>query len=194
MALGIRAGTLGLGPELSVPMASWCTVRVLGHGGTISITRRIHHIEYGADVQFANIGAMVDLHAPHSYFHGSVGVFYNANEWTGRATPDRPVRIGGIRFQPDEVGRLRADVATPEAGVYTGIGFGNPVAPGVRWCVSLDLGVWWFPEPPVARLSADGTLAGYDLFQAALRQEERDVNDELIHWWPVVSLGISYRF
>ena len=61
--------------------------------------------------------------------------------------------------------------------------------------MNLDLGVLWQGEPQVTMM-ADGLLAGDPLFQAALEQERRQLQDEANDYkaWPVISLGFVYNF
>ncbi|MCX7819246.1 MAG: hypothetical protein N2652_08570 [Kiritimatiellae bacterium] len=192
-AAGVRAGTIGLGGEVAWAAADWSTLRLVGHGGRLELEDRIGDVEYGAELDFANVGILADLHAPQAAFRITLGYFYHANEWVGRARPSRSVRLGGIRFSPAEIGTLRAEAEVPASAGYAGVGFGNPFAGG-RWTVTLDVGAWWFFSEPDVRLSGDGTASGLWVFREALREEERQIAEELPQWWPVLMLGVVYRF
>lgn len=191
--MGVRGGTIGLGGELAWAAAEWCTLRLAAHGGRFDHEERIRDVRYGVDLAFANAGVLADVHAPDAAFRVTLGLFHSADEWSGRARPERPTRIGGLTFSPEQIGTIRAETGTPSTAAYAGIGFGNPFMGG-RWTITLDLGVWWFVARPDVRLTADGTAAGFWLFEEALKEEERSIADWLPRWWPVVMLGVSYRF
>lgn len=192
-AAGLRGGTIGLGGELAWGVAEWCTMRLSAHRGFFEHEERIRDVHYGVELDFANASLLADLHAPEASFRLTVGVVHSADEWSGRAQPARPTRIGGFTFLPEEIGTIRAEAEVPSSAAYLGVGFGNPFV-GRRWTVTLDLGVWFFVDRPDVRLSSDGTAAGIWLFDEALEREERELADHLPRWWPVVMLGISYRF
>ncbi len=192
-ALGVRGGTIGLGAEAVWPAAEWCTLRLAAHGGRFDLDERIRDVRYGVDLKFANAGLLADVHAPQGSFRFTAGLVYNANEWSAYARPERATRIGGLTFSPSEIGTIRGEADVSPLVGYAGIGFGNPWVGG-RWTITLDLGVWWLPTSPHVRLTADGTASGWWLFQEALKQEERDLAAQLPRWWPVVMLGVVFRF
>jgi len=60
--------------------------------------------------------------------------------------------------------------------------------------VTLDIGVLLYASSPEVRLRANGSLSDTPEFQRALRDEEQDIQDSLIQWWPVIAIGIAYQF
>ncbi len=192
-AVGARGGTIGVGGEVAWAAADGLTLRLVAHGGQFDHDERIRDVRYGVDLGFANAGLLADVHAPDASFRVTLGVFHSADEWSGRARPERPTRIGGLTFSPADIGTIRAEADTPTTVAYAGIGFGNPFRGG-QWTVTMDVGVWWFLARPEVRLTADGRAAGFWLFEEALEEEERRIADWLPRWWPVLMLGISYRF
>lgn len=194
MAVGLRLGTLGVGAELAVGLGDYVNLRTVGHVGGFSVWGDFSDIEYDVEVDLANIGLIVDLHAAQGGFRWSAGVFYNGNEYGGTATPTASTDIGGMRFTPQQIGVITGTVDQDRIAYYAGIGFGNPVTRDGRWTVTLDLGVYFLGSDPELELTSNGTLASNPIFQAELQAEEDDVEDELPRWWPVIALGISYRF
>lgn len=193
-AAGARIGTLGAGGELAVKAADWLTIRLLGHGGAFQYRDTFNKVDARVRTEFANAGVVAEVHAPDGYVRLSAGVFYNGNRWRGDATPQEPKRIGGVVFTPAEIGTIRGEAKTPEAAGYVGIGFGPPASSRARWAVSLDLGAWWFARRPSLTLASDGEAAELLPFVEALRREASDIEDRLIAWWPVLSIGVAYRF
>ena len=194
MAVGARLGTLGLGAEFAVGLGDYVNLRTVGHLGGFSVWGDFSDVEYDVEVDFRNIGLILDLHSAQGGFRWSAGVFYNGNEYDGTATPTANTTIGGISFTPQQIGTITGNIDTDELAYYAGIGFGNPVSRDGRWTVMLDLGVYILASDPEIDLSADGTASSHPIFQSQLEIEEEDVEDELPRWWPVISFGISYRF
>jgi hypothetical protein len=67
--------------------------------------------------------------------------------------------------------------------------------PDKKWGFYCDFGVA-FTESPDVSLAANGTLAANPAFQANLAQERQKIEDDLepFEFYPVLSLGIFYRF
>ncbi len=193
-AVGARFGTLGLGGEVTVALGDYVNLRGVGHLGDISLVGTFSDVEYDVDIGFQNAGAMLDFHLPDGGFRWSVGIYYNGNDYDGTATPTDSTTIGGISFTPDEIGTITGDIQTGSTAYYAGIGFGNPVGGSGRWTVTLDVGVWILADDPTIELVADGTASSSAIFQSELDREEDDIENDLINWWPVIEIGVSYRF
>ena len=94
------------------------------------------------------------------------------------------------------IGNLEGDVEGNSIAPYIGFGFGNPVAGDQGgFGFKADFGLVYHGNPQVS-LSSDGLLAGTELGQALIAQEEAELQDEVdgYEWYPVVSLSLFYRF
>lgn len=194
LAVGLRLGTLGAGAEVAVGLGDYVNLRAVGHMGGFSLFGSFSDVDYDVAVDFTNVGLILDLHAADGGFRWSAGIFYNGNDYDGTATPLGPTTIGGVQFSPSQIGTITGEIQTDSMAYYFGVGFGNPVSRDGRWTVTLDLGVWLLASDPTIELTADGSASGSAEFQRELEEEELEVEDELIRWWPVIALGISYRF
>ena len=78
-----------------------------------------------------------------------------------------------------------------------GIGWGNAVAAGSRWRVAVDAGAFYQGKPKVS-LTAEPLIPGLlpSRFSQDLEAERREIEDDLdsYRFYPVLSLGVSYRF
>lgn len=193
-AVGLRLGTLGLGVEAAVGIGDYINVRIVGHNTTIKYKDTLSDVRYDLDLNLRNAGLILDFNTAQSGFRLSGGVFYNGNDADGDATPRTTTNIGGVPFTPSQIGTITGDISTDPLAYYFGIGFGNPVDPEMRVTVTLDIGVLIYASSPEVKLRANGSLSDTDLFQEALREEERDIEDSVIQWWPVIAIGISYQF
>jgi len=113
----------------------------------------------------------------------------------GRPRAGTTYDINGVSYSAAQVGNLRGNVDFNSIAPYLGIGWGNPFGSGGNWSFSCDLGVVFQGSPNVS-LAADGQFADDPAFQANLEAERRDLEDELdsYKYYPVVSLGVTYRF
>ncbi len=176
-------------------LADHLNLRAMGHLGEFGVVGTLSDIEYDVDVELQNAGLVLDLYpAALGSFRLSAGIFYNGNDYRGTATPLHDVTIGDVSFTPEQIGTISGRVVADDTAYYAGIGFGNPFSGDGRWTVTLDMGVWFTANSPDLVLTSDGTFASEPLFQNELKKEEEKAEDSLIQWWPVVTLGISYRF
>jgi hypothetical protein len=194
-AVGARFGTLGGGLEVAAGLTDHLNLRAVGQVGAFSVVGTFDDTDYDVDVDLRNAGLILDVYpAAEGSFRFSAGLFYNGNEYQGTATPQFDTTIGDISFTPAQIGTIHGEVDTGEAAYYVGLGFGNPLGGEGHWTVTLDLGVWVMASAPEIELTADGEFGSEAVFQAELEKEEENVEDDLVQWWPVVMLGLSYRF
>lgn len=180
-----QAGTLGVGGGV-----------VLGVAPKIQIRTTVDFFPFEPEVDFSDITfdvelptsvrLLVDLY-PVGGFRLTGGILIQGDVDV-TATPG-PQEIGGTMYSGAEVGTLTGNMSFNTA-LYGGIGFGNPLGKLVG--ISLDLGIGVRSEPDVT-LNATGTAANTPTFQADLRQEESDIQDDanLLRYYPVISLAIS---
>lgn len=126
----------------------------------------------------------------NSIFRLSGGIFINLNKASMTLTPTKSKTIGGDLYTPEKLGNLSVDINFPKVAPYIGIGLGNPTSgePGIKF--SLDIGTF-YQGPPSAALSASGLIE-----PSAAPDQEQQLNDNLswFKWYPVIALGIIYKF
>jgi hypothetical protein len=203
-AFGGSAGTLGVGVELTAGIAPQLHLRVGAHAGSYDDRREASDIEYDATARVRAGTARLDWHPGGRAFRLSAGAVFNDNEVEAESrTPASGLyEIGDVLVPAALLGSLRGDVEWDPVAPYAGIGFGNPLAPGRRWRLGLDLGVVFQGEPDVTLtpiIPAGSPLANpvaRALLDIELAKEERDLEDEAADYdlYPVVVLGVSYRF
>lgn len=190
-----RASSLGLGVELTAGLSDRLNVRV--GGNMFDYDRRLDVDEntFDIDLEFRSYTALVDVHPSAGGFRLSGGFVANGNEagMVGRST-DSYV-LGGTTYSAAAIGALTGSVDFKKAAAYAGIGWGNAVRDGRTWGLVFDLGVVFQGAPDIT-LGATGPIAASPEFQADLRQEELDLEDDAreFRYYPVISLGLSYKF
>lgn len=195
-AVGARIGTLGAGLEVTARLNDHLNLRGAGNLGAFTLVGTFSDTEYDMDVELKNAGLMLDLYpTAEGSFRFSGGLYYNGNDFTGTATPQDETTIGDVEFTPEQIGTIHGDVDSDATAFYAGIGFGNPHdASEGHWTVTFDLGVLIMAGSPTIDLTADGTASSDPAFQAELAKEEKDIEDDLPRFWPVIMLGATYRF
>jgi hypothetical protein len=191
--IGIKAGTLGLGLEASWQPLPFIELRVGANSYDYQDNGSQAGIDYDATLALQSFYGTANFHFPISPMRVTAGIFANGNEFQMLNDDQQDKNIGGIVFAGSDIGTLESTTSFASSAPYLGIGFDFTVAGKVG--MNLDFGVLWQGEPEVA-LSASGALSTDAGFQAALELERRQLEDEVSNFkaWPVVSLGIVYKF
>lgn len=195
-SVGITGGTLGGGIEIGYGLSPRLNLRGIAAGLDLSETFEADddsNLEYDGDLKLRNAGLLLDFHPFKGTFRLSVGAMFNDNEITatGRC---KELNCG---FGDDNEILLPGDEAQLSVGYnsvapYAGIGWGNTPKGAGRWGVSLNLGVMQLGEPDVnVEVSSANPEA-----QEEAENEERELKEDAedFEFYPVVMLGVAYRF
>ena len=188
-AVGAKAGTTGLGIEATWRLTDSVNLRGGYYAFDYDTDLEEEGVEYDGDLGLSNAALFADWHPFGGSFRLSAGGVQTGNEFKGAA--EGSLDVGDGTYD----GRLDAEVSWSGLAPYLGLGFGNAVQGG-RWSFSFDLGVM-FTGSPTVRL--DGAVDDPLLqaqFDEDLERERANLDDELsdAKYYPVVSLGIAYRF
>jgi len=194
-ALGAKAGTLGLGGELTTNLVPDVHLRGSVQWLEFDLDLEIDDIDYDVSVDFLNPVLLIDWYPFAGDFRVSAGALFNASDIDLEATSADPIEIGDSIYQPADLGSIRGSSDFDEIAPYVGIGFGNHLSQDRRWGFSVDAGVAFIGSPNVD-LSITGPLASNPLLLADLAEEEEEIEDELdkFRFYPVLSLTLYYRF
>jgi hypothetical protein len=190
-SIGVRAGTLGLGGEVSVGFAKRFAVR--GGVGTFPVeyTGIIGDLEYTitAPKRLWNVG--LDVYPFGGGFHIGAGVLNRAPFDLG-AEGRQTANIGGRDYEGDLA--ISGDVSNDgSTAPYAIMGFGR--ATGRRAGIYLELGAAFLGD---TRVKLTGTCTEAPTgqpcpeFEQRLQQEAREVEDEVgsyIRIHPIIQLG-----
>lgn len=191
-AIGIDAGTTGIGGELTTNLTKKLNVRF-----GISAFNRSESgvydedepaIAYDGSLSINNISLLVDYYPFTRGLKLSAGFYKNAFEVTANAEPNESYEINGKVFSPDRLGSLQATVVYPnEIMPYIGIGFGNPLAKGLPIKLNMSLGLMYSGAPEL-------TMVGEGFISPTIDQAvnfQDGLNE--FEWFPVFKLGLSFR-
>mgnify|MGYP000905532437 CR=1 FL=1 len=196
-SLGGTASTLGFGAEAGYAFNDRLGVRVGGYAFSLDQDGEESGIEDEGDLDLSNLGVYLDWHPFAGSFRVSGGWFATDNtlDGVGQPGPGDTYEIGGVEFTADQVGTLRATADLGSSAPFLGLGWVFGRADG-GLAFNLDLGVLFQDSPDIELTSTGGTLSGEDALQDALAEEEAELEDEVDDYdlYPVVSLGVSWRF
>jgi hypothetical protein len=146
---------------------------------------------YKADMKFFAISALADWFPFQNGWRLTGGVIFNiSNKTKAKLTPTKTYIVGGDYYTPEKLGNVDVDIKMNKVAPYLGMGFGNPMAGDNGLKFIFDIGAYYHGSPK-ADLTANGLLEP----SAAPDQEEKLSNN--ISWfkfYPVVSLGLIYKF
>ena len=198
IALGAKVGTLGAGVEVTLEANSQVNVRLGANYFKFSSDIEVDSNDYDLDVKLNSFTALADWYITDSQFRFTGGAFINNNSLNGAALPSNTYEIGDSVYANAEVGILTAKADFKAIAPYLGLGWGNPLSDDSDWSFMFDVGVVFAGKPRIDITSTGGTQSANALLQADIARAEQDFRDEddikYLKYYPVVSIGLNYRF
>jgi len=191
---GVRASTLGLGVEAGWNVNDHVMIRGLLNGANVNYHTDSEDIRYDGKLKLGSAGVQVDYRfSPDGPLYVTAGLYANGNKVDATATPTSNAEVGGVTYTPAQIGTLTARGKFNGAAPYLGIGARWPV--GSAMTISLEAGAY-FQGTPKVTLTSNGTYASNPAYQSSLEQERRELEDDIkdAKTWPVVALGVGWRF
>lgn len=205
VAIGGKGGTLGLGVELTVGLGQQWNTRLGINGFDYSDRREASDIEYDAEAQLRTAAALLDFHPGGRGFRLTAGAVWNGTTVEGSSLPPASgfYDIGGVPVPVAILGTLDAEAEFDPFAPYVGLGWGNAVGSNQKVGFSFDIGVVFQGEADVeltpvlpANSPINTTPGARELLEILLEREESEIEDEAADYdiYPVVSIGVTYRF
>lgn len=195
-AMGAKASTLGLGVEGNVGLLPRLKFRTGVNLFYFSLDADTSNIDYNVEVDLVSFPVVLDLHPfRDSGFRISAGVLINYNHADLEGVSKNGYKINGTVYSAEQLGTLSGDVDFNKISPYVGIGWETSAGKTKGWSFSCDLGVAYHGKADV-ELKASSPLNGDPIFQKALAKEEQEIEDNLADYqfYPVVSIGVTYKF
>lgn len=191
---GVTAGSLGIGPEITYRLSDSLAVRANATFFGFNQNVDTDGVEYDGNLKLRSFGAMLDFHPFRGGFRISAGARINSNKVRLKATPTTSVDIGDDTYTPAQIGVLSGDVEAKKFAPALTLGYGGGLTPGLKF--GIEAGALFQGSPRVNRLQTTGTLASSATFQASLREEEREIEDDIKRFkvYPILQISLGYRF
>lgn len=208
---GARMGTDGIGLSYTYGLHKYVDLRAgysfgsLGYDGGVG---EEEGVDYAVNLEFGAITALVDIKPFGGRFRITTGMYSAPPELKFSASAEDGDEIGDGQTYTGTV-YLDGGIKLGSAAPYLGLGWGGTSsAKGLG--MSFDLGVLFTKSPKVSLRASgtditdsngntfdigDGSASDQD-FQNALRQEIADLEADAKDFklWPVLNLGLHYRF
>ena len=195
VAVGVKTGTLGMGIEVITPLKTDLNGRLGFNYFSLNDSQDLTDIDYDIDITLLTFSALLDWHPFGNSFRLSGGAFYNGNNADVKSKAAGSVDIGNQTFFIGPADQVSGEVDFRKFAPYLGFGWGNNLGDQKKIAISLDFGLM-FQGSGNVDLQANGLLASAPGIDAALANEESEAEDEFdaFNYYPVISLGLSYRF
>lgn len=196
----VKGGTLGVGGGVGIGVTD--TLRVRAGYTALKVSKDISQtdVDYSGDLKLGGGEAMLDWHPFNGSFRVTGGLTLNRNEVTADASPSNGTyTLNGNTYLASEVGNLDGKVDFKSTAPYLGVGWGDVVGKDGRFSFIADIGVL-FQGSPDARLNVNCGPAvpapECARLKSDVQEEERELQDDAddYKFWPVISLGVAYRF
>jgi hypothetical protein len=205
VAVTAKSGTLGAGVELTVGLAPQWNVRLGANAFDYTDDHReVSGILYDATAHLRTASALLDFHPGGGGFRLSAGAFYNDTRIDGNSLVPASgfYDLGGVPVPASQVGTLDGQIKFDPIVPYVGLGWGNAVGPGRRVRFTADVGAMFQGKgkvmltPQIPAGSPLNSPAARAALQVLLNREEGDIEHDVANYtvYPVVSIGVSYRF
>lgn len=219
-AIGLAALTccVMLGNAYATEFGAFATAGTVGFGGGVAtsfnkhIGARVSYTTYEYSVNDieeseltldgkAKIGgahAFLDWHPFGGAFRLSAGAIENAS-LSARARPiSNAYTLNGVTYSADDIGEARGTAKYDSISPYLGLGLGHTLSSDGRLAFTADLGIVFTGSPKV-ELNATCAVPNAMLcaqIEADALAEEAELQEEAdkLEYWPMLSVGISYRF
>ena len=190
----LKAGTLGLGADVTFPLvASNLNFRAGYNGAALNLDVDLDEAACDGKITWSTIPILLDWHPGGGDFRLSGGVVINNNKVVLSATPTQAFELNDVEYSIEGVD---GDITFEQVAWYIGIGGGNALAEG-RVHVAIDFGVMFQGKPTAAATATASIPALQDAINADLQTEvdefQKDYLDSFVIY-PVISMGISFTF
>ena len=196
-SVDFRVATTGFGGEVAKLLTGHVAARVGGSFFSVNTTKSQSDISYDASLKLHTFSALIDLSpSRRGSFHVTGGLVTNplTISATGQPSSSGTFKINGTTYTSSQVGTLTAEGKFPGASPYAGLGFGTPASHGGALKLLFDLGA--VIGKPRILLTSTGAASNPQLASDLQAQEAKTQHDvrKYLKVYPVVSLGLGYRF
>lgn len=191
-----KIGTLGVGADLGWQVTDKFKLRANGNWLAYDHDETIDSVDYDANLRIFSLGLLADIHPAGNGWRVTFGAYYldNKLDLDANLDPNETVTIGDQTFTGAQLGELDGNAKFNNFAPYLGIGYGVNADANQNWHFTFDLGALFVGSARV-NLSASNPL-GLPNVAEEVKKEENEVEDELdsYQWYPVIAIGVAYRF
>lgn len=200
VGMTLKVGTQGVGADMTIGIHEKVNARVnlnsFSYGKTINADEDDDGSGGGTispQLKLLTIGALLDWHPWAGGFRLSAGCYLNKNKLDLTADLSDTVEINDRDYTLSNLG---GTVDFNSLAPYVGLGYGNAAGSNGHWHFSFDIGVMFQGAPQVDLRATVNDPTIQSQLDADIAEEEKTLEDDLgvFTIYPVISLGVSYRF
>lgn len=201
-AVGAQAGTTGIGVSGQYKLNDRFVVRgdLDSFKYDIDVEGDDADLTYEGEIDFGTVGLFVDYHPGGGSFFLSGGAYLGKREVSisGRGNPGTAVEVGDQVYTAEQVGTITGTADFGDAAPFLGLGWNTAFtadgAIGFRFLAGAAFGS--DAEVKLGRSGGTATGATATAIDNELREEERELQENVdgVSVYPVVQIGLSYRF
>jgi hypothetical protein len=188
--LGVAAGSLGVGPELTYDVNSKLDVR--GSASFLGVRHNFStsSLDYSGEVDLSSGGVALDFKPFSGGFFLSAGARYDGNRVKATASPMGAVIINGVSYTPAQVGVLSAKATFASAAPTLSLGY--RFHPTRHVVFGLEAGAMFMGG---AKISTP-TFTGAGINAADLEAERAKLQSQVDKYqtYPLLQATLAYRF
>lgn len=198
LAIGMGVGTNGIVAEGSYKLSSQLILRAQAAFIDFDDSFKSSDVKYSGHLRFNTGGGFVDLHPWSNPWMLSAGAVSGDRRVDLKATPSvsGTIKIHGQTFPLTEVGEVDGSIDFGSPAPFVGFGWDNTFYTGRHFGFRAVAGVVLGDSTPGVSLHAVGPFASDPVVlsdisaeQSSLQRDSRDYR-----YYPVVQLGVNYRF
>lgn len=202
--IGFKAGTLGLGIDISKPINDFISIRFNANKVNYKTTDdSLYSSILNADKEYQldTKGLLVDFHLLQLRLTAGAYINNNAIVYTSKPTGNNAVILNGTRYGVNMLEKIDTTVTFNNISPYVGVGWGNN---GRRegwggWNLTLDVGLMYHGDPQIdikAKINNAVPSIVQTVINANLEKEKKIQEKDLADFpfYPVVMVGLNYSF
>ena len=203
VGIGFRAGTLGLGADIDFRISDAFNARIGYSGYSLNRSVTDTDVHYDGKLKLSNPSVLIDWRVLKGGFHLTAGIVASSTkiDAVGQPTSGGTYTINNTVYTGAEIGSLTGNFKFGNSvAPYFGVGFGNVVGKDGHFSVLFDVGAIYAGTPSIALTgNCAAAIVGTPVcaqLQADVAAEKAKLAQDLgiLKFYPVVGLGIGYRF
>lgn len=193
------AGTVGLGGGIAGSFNSYFGARL----GYTAFEYNLDDVEssdlsFDGTAELGGVQALLDWYPFAGGFRVSAGVMENAR-FDATARPlQNTYTFDGVTYSASDIAQARGKAEFDSLAPYLGVGFGRTLSRDGKFAFTADVGVAFTGSADVQLnvtcAAAAAALCSQIQGDVAAEQIELQNDADDVKYWPVLSLGVSYRF
>ncbi len=199
--VAIKAGSAGAGIEYYTGISDNVNLRFGINGFNYDDDFTENDITYEAEIQLRSASVVFDYHPwDSSSFRLSAGAYYNGNKVNAAAQAiDGEYEFNGDVYQVEDVASADGKIEFKKVAPYIGFGWSASPTSTSSWAFNLDIGAF-YQDTPESQLNVtcgaalEQTLCDQLLADVRIEQDKLEEDIQEYKWYPVVTLGVLYRF